>query len=367
MIVNTKKTKVMVCRRGGRIREKAVWFYNGEKLEVVNEYKYLGFWFSSTGKHGKHIKKMREKAQKTINMAWGVMKRANLNTLGRRKLLMETLAKSGCLYGIELWGWRPWKKIETAQGKIMKMILGVNANTPGYIWRMEAGKQSMEVEARRRVGEYIVKILEMGEDRWPKVCLREEIRGLENRNPTEWVSSWREAMEQVGEGQIWKVLKEDRGKTKLEKKLEEGVKRRAEQEIQLDWNRVANSNYWKYYGRWKKGIGAEKYQNEKGIPTECKEESARIRCGSVCKEGGKSYKDWNCRLCRREEEKLEHIWVCNEARKKIRKEWVVEVDKWRKESRGTELIEKLVELLSGKINLGRCKYARAFEWWAEKA
>ena len=63
-----------------------------------------------------------------------------------------------------------------------------------------------------------------------------------------------------------------------------------------------------------------------------------------------------------EEEKLEHIWVCNEARKKIRKEWIVEVDKWRKESKGTELIEKLVELLSGKINLGTCKYARAFEW-----
>ena len=43
------------------------------------------------------------------------------------------------------------------------------------------------------------------------------------------------------------------------------------------------------------------------------------------------------------------------------------MDKWRKESRETELIEKLVELLSGKINLGTCKYARAFEWWAKKA
>ena len=50
MEVNTSKTKVMVCRKGGGLRKEEKWKYKGEDLEVVKEYRYLGYWFSSTGK-----------------------------------------------------------------------------------------------------------------------------------------------------------------------------------------------------------------------------------------------------------------------------------------------------------------------------
>lgn len=38
-------------------------------------------------------------------MGGGVMKRSNINNLDRRFYLLDVLAKSGMLYGIELWGW----------------------------------------------------------------------------------------------------------------------------------------------------------------------------------------------------------------------------------------------------------------------
>ena len=47
--VNTKKTKIMVFRRGGKLGKKNKWVYKGEPLEVVQEFKYLGFTFGVTG------------------------------------------------------------------------------------------------------------------------------------------------------------------------------------------------------------------------------------------------------------------------------------------------------------------------------
>ena len=37
--------------------------------------------------------------------------------------------------------------------------LGLARNTPDYIWKLEAGKRSVEVETRRRAAKYIVEIL----------------------------------------------------------------------------------------------------------------------------------------------------------------------------------------------------------------
>ena len=91
---------------------------------------------------------------------------------------------------------------EKSQGKFVKMLLGVARNTLDYIWKLEAGKRSVEIETRRRAAKYIVEILKMKEDRWPKVCLREEIRRIINRNPSQWRREFKQALEEVGDGRI---------------------------------------------------------------------------------------------------------------------------------------------------------------------
>lgn len=40
------------------------------------------------------------------------------------------------------------------------------------------------MEARRRASRYMVEILRMQDERWPKICLKEEMRGIKNRNPS---------------------------------------------------------------------------------------------------------------------------------------------------------------------------------------
>ena len=47
MIVNAKKTKVMVFRRGGNLSKREKWFCDGKLLEVVKGFQYVGLLFST--------------------------------------------------------------------------------------------------------------------------------------------------------------------------------------------------------------------------------------------------------------------------------------------------------------------------------
>ena len=49
MVVNRNKTKIMVFRNGGKFNKREKIKYKGEEVQIVNEFKYLGFWFTSKG------------------------------------------------------------------------------------------------------------------------------------------------------------------------------------------------------------------------------------------------------------------------------------------------------------------------------
>ena len=44
---NNKQLKVIVFRKGGRLAMEERWFSEGARLQIVNQYKYLGFVFST--------------------------------------------------------------------------------------------------------------------------------------------------------------------------------------------------------------------------------------------------------------------------------------------------------------------------------
>lgn len=66
------------------------------------------------------------------------------------------------------------------------MAMGVNNNTPDYIWRMEAGRNRLDVGTMERAGRYIMEIVGMDEERWPKMYWNEEVRNMENGCPSKW-------------------------------------------------------------------------------------------------------------------------------------------------------------------------------------
>ena len=75
-----------------------------------------------------HIACVVGKARKAINATWGLMKRIGLETLSKRMYLLQTQVRTGCLYGVEIWGLKRKELDEKMQGKYVKMIMG-------YFWK----------------------------------------------------------------------------------------------------------------------------------------------------------------------------------------------------------------------------------------
>ena len=46
MVVNIGKTKIIVFRNGGFLRSNEKWYYQGQQIEVVSFYKYMGILFT---------------------------------------------------------------------------------------------------------------------------------------------------------------------------------------------------------------------------------------------------------------------------------------------------------------------------------
>lgn len=172
----------------------------------------------------------------------------------------------------------------------MKSSMGLARNTPGYIWRTEANRRSIEVDAKSRAGQYLVTLSRIGKDRWPRKCLKEEIRNIINGNPTKWDKELQEALREQGDGEIMKGIGEENAAYEITERLEEVIKIGADQEIQADWERTNKSSDCKYYRELKNDKEIEPYWHRKKPSAGQKEAWARWRCRKAVREGKKGYK-----------------------------------------------------------------------------
>lgn len=62
--LNVEKTKIMIFRNGGRIRDDEKWFYNNNEVQLVSEFNYLGMLFNYNGKFNKTQKHVADQGRK---------------------------------------------------------------------------------------------------------------------------------------------------------------------------------------------------------------------------------------------------------------------------------------------------------------
>ncbi|OXU16730.1 hypothetical protein TSAR_015286 [Trichomalopsis sarcophagae] len=230
------------------------------------------------------------------------------------------------------------------------MGMGLNNNTPGYLWRREAGRHSLEIETRKRASKYLLHVLGMGKETRPRICLKEELREILNKNQSKWGGELERAMEEVGDQTLIKLMYECKNEEELAEikdRLERGLRIKLEQEIQRDWEKIEKSNYCPDYKNWKEDLGKERYWENKEISGFVKEQWARMRCGNIGREKCKGFLDSKCRSC-------------IEARKEIEEELKKEVDEKKSGEEG-ENMRELGKILKRKPNEKISIYAYQFE------
>ena len=66
LVVNLSKSNVVVFRNDGHLALREKWFYNGIRLAVVNQYKYLGVIFSTGLTFSYCLEDMASRAEKGV-------------------------------------------------------------------------------------------------------------------------------------------------------------------------------------------------------------------------------------------------------------------------------------------------------------
>lgn len=87
--INADNTKIMIFRNRGRRKVGEKWKVNSKDLKIVNEYKYLGFWFSTKEDYFNRIQKLVRKARPAASAEWGILRRAIISNLGKRLYIMD--------------------------------------------------------------------------------------------------------------------------------------------------------------------------------------------------------------------------------------------------------------------------------------
>ncbi|XP_044010579.1 uncharacterized protein LOC122854162 [Aphidius gifuensis] len=85
--------------------------------------------------------------------------------------------------------------------------MGIKKNTPEYIWGRESGVDTIKEKMTRRAINYIEKIIKMEDSRLAKICLREECRGILNKNMTRWENYWNEKGVSACNKESWARMK----------------------------------------------------------------------------------------------------------------------------------------------------------------
>ena len=207
LTVNLDKTKVMTYRKGGFLGRRERWFYGENRLEVVNNYKYLGF--TMTTKLSTEVA-LAEYAGRDKNRIISIFRA--LHKLGPIDInlffrLFDSQVKPILLYASEVWGTRQIDgtekphAIERIHMYACKRLLGVSMKTPNALIYTELNRFPLTIDSTMRSIRYWAKILLLPPERIPKQAYEREKIELNKGNG--WGNNLKRQLEINGFGNVW--------------------------------------------------------------------------------------------------------------------------------------------------------------------
>lgn len=175
--VNLSKSKMMIFRKGGgRYAKREKWYFQGEEIEIVREYKYLGVIISSNLDTKKHLQAKLAEAKRAMCSVWeSCMKNKYVTHTSKDKLFRAT-AKSILLYGAQVWGYCLFNDVEKFLRFYIRRTFRLPSNAPNYMLHLETGMAPLFMDTLKLHFDYVLKVLAMEEDRIPKIVLSHMLR-----------------------------------------------------------------------------------------------------------------------------------------------------------------------------------------------
>ncbi len=202
--VNVDKTKIVIFSKR-KTKLQPVFTYQGNAIEILSEFKYLGVVFSSTGKFTSHQKHACEQATRAM---YSVIRKGRCLHLPIDVMfnLFDTLITPILLYSCEVWGPNIVELIERVHLKFCKHILRLKTSTPSYMVYGETGRFPLSVSVKIRMLSYWGKLVTEQCSKLASVVYNVFIDGYRNNSLySPWISSIEELLNDTGFSNVFRT------------------------------------------------------------------------------------------------------------------------------------------------------------------
>ena len=192
--VNLDKTKCMIFNKTGRLMRRSFYFGEG-KLEMVREYKYLGFLVTPSFNINTELVDLKDRGLRAfgaLKTKLGITFRKNIHTTMH---LFDSLIKPILLYASDFWGTLKLPKnnpVEILHRKFCKQLLGVHTQTTNTAVYLEIGRLPLDLYAKKNATK-----------NWDRICLKHTgneliLASCNESSEGDWVHSVKNTLSQVG-------------------------------------------------------------------------------------------------------------------------------------------------------------------------
>ena len=252
--VNVKNTKIVIFSKRKK-KDVYNFTYDGNQLEIVDHFCYLGVIFSSNGSTVEHFKKTVTQAQRA---AFALISRAKRLEFPLDTILdlYKSMVLPILLYGCEAWGCEKLHIIERFQLQFLKCILNLKKSTPNVMVYGETGIYPIEILVKCRLVKYWAKIISPH-----KKSLTQELynvllyKSSTSNKDFKWLKSVKTVVENTGFSYVWDTQYVDNVNSFINL-LECNLK---DQYIQSWHETLYNGTMYSNYRMFKQSFGSELY------------------------------------------------------------------------------------------------------------
>ena len=194
----------MVFRKGGTLPRNLTFLYNGNQLEIVRNFKYLGIIFTAGGSFSETQNTLLGQAQKAIFKLNKYLYRFTFISPKHKMELFDKLVTPILNYGSEVWGFIQGKSIEMVHLQFCKQLLGVKKTTQNDFVYGELGRTTLITKRYLCIVKYWFKILASEDRKYINIVYRMMLRDMELKpNSVNWASLVKHLLMSLGFYDVW--------------------------------------------------------------------------------------------------------------------------------------------------------------------